>query len=67
MWALDLPDDPVSVTGDPDRLHQVVANLLTNARVHTPPGTVVSLGIGPVADAMCASRSSTTVREFRPA
>ncbi len=46
-WALDLPDDPVMVTGDDARLHQVVVNLLTNARVHTPEGTdiVVALEI----------------------
>ena len=30
---------PVDVTGDADRLRQVVDNLLTNVRVHTPPGT----------------------------
>ena len=41
-WQLDLPDEPVSVTGDTHRLHQVVANLLANARVHTPPGTTVT-------------------------
>ncbi|GAA3837256.1 HAMP domain-containing sensor histidine kinase [Streptomyces phyllanthi] len=35
-----------TVTGDPLRLHQVVANLLTNARVHTPEGTTTTLGIG---------------------
>ncbi len=40
-WQLDLPDEPVTVTGDGQRLHQVLANLLTNARNHTPPGTVV--------------------------
>ncbi|NJC71302.1 HAMP domain-containing histidine kinase [Planosporangium thailandense] len=40
-WRLDLPEEPVTVTGDPARLHQVLANLLANARVHTPPGTVV--------------------------
>jgi len=34
------------VTGDPQRLHQVVANLLTNARVHTPKGTRTTLGLG---------------------
>jgi two-component system OmpR family sensor kinase len=41
-WLLDLPEDPVTVTGDAARLHQVFANLLANARTHTPPGTTVS-------------------------
>ena len=41
-WRLDLPDEPVTVTGDPTRLAQVLANLLGNARVHTPPGTTVT-------------------------
>ncbi|RQW85771.1 sensor histidine kinase [Micromonospora globispora] len=41
-WQLDLPDEPMTVTGDAARLHQVVANLLANARVHTPPGTTVT-------------------------
>lgn len=42
-WALDLPPEPVQVTGDPARLHQVLVNLLTNARVHTRTGTTVSV------------------------
>ncbi|HEX7744367.1 MAG TPA: HAMP domain-containing sensor histidine kinase [Micromonosporaceae bacterium] len=40
-WRLDLPDEAVCVRGDSTRLHQVVANLLSNARTHTPPGTTV--------------------------
>ena len=36
-WALDLPEEPVVITADEQRLHQVVTNLLTNARRHTPP------------------------------
>lgn len=44
-WRLDLPDEPVTVTGDGARLHQVLANLLANARNHTPPGTVVVTGV----------------------
>jgi two-component system, OmpR family, sensor kinase len=40
-WTLRLPDEEVVITGDATRLAQVLANLLTNARVHTPPGTTV--------------------------
>jgi two-component system OmpR family sensor kinase len=40
-WSLDAPDAPVVVSGDRGRLHQIVANLLANARVHTPAGTSV--------------------------
>ena len=42
-WSLDLPDEPLVVRGDEHRLHQVVANLLSNARIHTPAGTSVVL------------------------
>ncbi len=44
-WKLDLPEEPVTVTGDGARLHQVLANLLANARTHTPPGTTVTTAI----------------------
>ncbi|WP_369173094.1 sensor histidine kinase [Streptomyces sp. R28] len=41
-WQLELrPDAPALVLGDDARLHQVVANLLANARAHTPVGTTV--------------------------
>ncbi|MEB3022069.1 sensor histidine kinase [[Mycobacterium] crassicus] len=46
QWRLDLPDEPVTVPGDAARLHQVLTNLLTNARVHTGPGTVVTIRLG---------------------
>lgn len=45
QWELDLPDEPVVVAGDAARLHQVLTNLLTNARIHTGPGTVVTTGL----------------------
>jgi two-component system OmpR family sensor kinase len=40
---LALPDEPVEITGDQARLHQVLTNLLTNARTHTAPGTHISV------------------------
>ncbi|MGK2865502.1 MAG: sensor histidine kinase [Mycobacterium sp.] len=40
-WQLDIPDEPVAVRGDRARLHQVLTNLLANARAHTPAGTNV--------------------------
>ena len=43
--ALVVPDHPVIVQGDEGRLRQVVANLLTNARVHTPAGTPVTVRV----------------------
>jgi two-component system OmpR family sensor kinase len=49
-WRLDLPEDPVLVTGDPVRLTQVVANLLANARTHTPEGTRVTVSVVRQAD-----------------
>ena len=42
-WVLDVGDEPIVVAGDETRLHQVVANLLANARTHTPPGTEVTV------------------------
>jgi two-component system OmpR family sensor kinase len=49
-WSLDLPEEPVEVIGDAARLHQVVANLLANARVHTPPSTSVTAALAKDAD-----------------
>ncbi|KRA29399.1 MULTISPECIES: sensor histidine kinase [unclassified Nocardioides] len=44
-WQIVLPDDgePIEVSGDERRLHQVVTNLLTNARKYTPAGTTVTV------------------------
>ncbi|WP_329110863.1 HAMP domain-containing histidine kinase [Micromonospora sp. NBC_01699] len=47
-WRLDLPDRAVCVDGDPARLHQILANLLTNARTHTPSGTTVTTSLAEV-------------------
>ncbi len=53
------PDRPVAVDaaaglvvpGDPGQLRQVFTNLLANARVHTPPGTPITVTAGPSAPA----------------
>jgi len=45
LWRLDLPDEPILVNGDEHRLHQVLANLLSNAGKHTPPGSTVSVAL----------------------
>jgi len=44
-WMLNLPDEPVFVSGDEYRLHQVLANLLSNAGTHTPDGTTVTAAV----------------------
>jgi two-component system OmpR family sensor kinase len=44
-WVLEVGDEPVLVAGDAGRLHQVAANLLANARTHTPEGTTVRVSL----------------------
>ena len=77
-WRLELPDEPVLVEGDEHRLHQVLANLLSNAGKHTPPGSTVSVALtvgdataspaGPAAtaDASGASGASAVQRGVAP-
>ena len=43
VWRIELPDEPIEVLGDEQRLHQVVSNLLANARRYTPEGTTVTV------------------------
>ena len=44
-WLLELPGEPVLVRGDEHRLHQVLANLMSNAAKHTPKDTVVTVAL----------------------
>jgi two-component system OmpR family sensor kinase len=43
-------DGLVEVNGDRARLRQILDNLMSNARVHTPAGTPVEVDVRPVAD-----------------
>jgi two-component system OmpR family sensor kinase len=65
-WVLDLPDEPVAVTGDEHRLHQVLANLLTNARAHTPPGTTVTVRLIPASAGAQTNGVELTVSDDGP-
>jgi len=44
--VLDVPDEPVIVNGDRDRLAQVVGNLLSNAIKYSPDGGEVRVVVG---------------------
>jgi two-component system OmpR family sensor kinase len=61
-WRLDLPEEPVTVRGDAHALHQVIANLLANARTHTPAGTTVVTTVRSAA----ADRVELTVADDGP-
>jgi two-component system OmpR family sensor kinase len=60
-WRLELPDEPVQVEGDEHRLHQVLANLLSNAGKHTPPGSTVSVALA-LGDAPRSAPPDTAVQ-----
>jgi two-component system, OmpR family, sensor kinase len=70
-WRLDLPSDPILVRGDEHRLHQVLANLMSNAGKHTPPGSTVSVALhvqaAPLVDSSAAPDGGLVERGVRPA
>lgn len=49
-YAVHVDPPDLSVSGDPARLRQLVANLLDNASRHSPPGATVTLRAGAVDD-----------------
>lgn len=66
-WLLELPEEAVTVTGDDLRLHQVLSNLLSNARRHTPAGTTVTTCVASVGgEAGSAPRVLVTVTDDGP-
>jgi two-component system, OmpR family, sensor kinase len=60
-WQLTLPEEPVVIRGDEQRLRQVLANLLSNASRHTPAGTevIIALTTEPDVVARAADPAST--------
>ena len=54
-------DEAITVIGDEDRLRQVVANLLANVRVHTPPDTAAEIVL-----AAAAGRCTLSVIDHGP-
>jgi len=65
-WVLDLPEEPVEISGDGPRLYQVVSNLLANARVHTPAGTEVTVALESGVDASGVPSAIITVSDDGP-
>src|SRR3984885_15214991 len=61
-WVLELPDDPVLVSGDEHRLHQVLANVLSNAGKHTPDGATVTVRVGDALPEDGSAPAAQTVR-----
>ncbi len=45
VWRMELPEEGFEVMANADQLHQVVVNLLSNARTHTPAGTTVTTSV----------------------
>lgn len=60
-WRMDLPEEGFEVLANADRLHQVVVNLLSNARTHTPSGTTVTASV-----AMRQGRACIIIRDDGP-
>lgn len=50
--SIHLPDEETFTLGDRNRIYQVVANLLENARNHTPAGSSIQLSLTQLEDEM---------------
>lgn len=59
--TVTVPPSPVPLRVDPVRIRQVLDNLLTNAAVHTPPGTPVSVTVS-----VAAGTASVRVADAGP-
>ncbi len=57
--AFEPQADEIFTLGDEPRIHQVIANLLANARAHTPAGTPIRVSIAQGADGVRISISDS--------
>jgi signal transduction histidine kinase len=53
--AVDSPREAVHIHADPDRIRQVLVNLLDNAIRYSPPGETVRVSISPSPDSVTVS------------
>ncbi|HVN27097.1 MAG TPA: ATP-binding protein [Candidatus Binataceae bacterium] len=60
-FELSLPDEPVSIVGDPVRMHQVIANLVTNAIKFTEAPGSVEVRVRPEVDCAMLSVRDTGI------
>jgi signal transduction histidine kinase len=59
--AIDLPDEPLTVWGDYDKVVQIVTNLADNAFNYTPPGGHITLSAAHEGDRMLVSVADTGI------
>ena len=55
--SFSAPEEDFYILGDVDRIHQVVANLLANARAHTPEGTLIDVKLSQTPEGISLSIS----------
>ena len=65
-WNIDVPGGEVLVRGDEVQLHRAVANLLSNAKKHTDPGTSVSVILAPGTDGGAVVKVGDTGKGIDP-
>ncbi|WGD37775.1 HAMP domain-containing sensor histidine kinase [Lysinibacter sp. HNR] len=65
-WEMSVPENPLTVLGDAAKLNQVVLNLITNAHIHTPPGTRVTVTLDSVAGKEKKPTAQITVADNGP-
>lgn len=59
--AVSIPDEPISIVGDPVRMHQLIANLVTNAIKFTEPTGHIEVALRSDADSALLSVRDTGI------